>query len=83
MKSAKSFYKARREADGQRFRETSTEKRSNFRQRASQRIQNETEEETEARRKDAKQRVSQKIQIQNETEDETEPIIFYLYLTKL
>ena len=47
-------------------------------QRVSQGIQNETEEETEARREDAKQNESQRVQ--NETKGETEPIILYLYL---
>ena len=42
--------------------------------------QNETEGETEARRDDARQRVS--LRVHNETEGETEPIIFYLYLIK-
>ena len=46
--------------------------------RVSQRIQNEAEEETEARREDARQIVSQWVQ--NEAESETEPIILYLYL---
>ena len=44
---------------------------------ASQRIQNETEKETEAKREDARQRVSKRVQ--NETEGETEQIIFYSY----
>ena len=44
--------------------------------RVSQRIQN----ETEARRDDARQRVAQRVQY--ETESETAPIIFYLYLIK-
>ena len=72
-------------------------RRENFRHRASQIIQNETEEEA-ARREYSRQRVSQRIQneteeetdarrrvsqrIQNEAEGETEPIIFYLYLIK-
>ena len=46
----------------------------------SRRIQNETEEKTQARKKDARQRVSQRVQ--NETEGEAEPIIFYLYWIK-
>ena len=41
-----------------------------LRQRVSQIIQNETKDETEARKDDARQRVSQRIQ--NETEEETE-----------
>ena len=41
-----------------------------MRQRASQRRQNETEEETEAMREDARQRVSKRVQ--NETNGETE-----------
>ena len=62
--------------DRQTYRQTD----GSYYNRVSQRIQNETEEETEARREDARQRVSQRVQ--NEAEGETKPIIFYLYLIK-
>ena len=57
-----------------------TDRQLSYYNRVSQRIQNETEEETEARREDARQGVSQRVQ--NETGGGIEPIIFYLYLIK-
>ena len=53
-----------------------TDRHVSYYNRLSQRIQNETEEETEARGENARRRLSQRVQ--NETEGEIKPIIFYL-----